>query len=458
MENYYDKYIKYKNKYLQIKKKQYGGTPLQIIIDGIRFKLINKAGIAQGCHMRDIVLINSIDVDNNETPFFVYRSHSELGMWRFCILIDKGKQMAKGENYIMSTFIHIDLQNFINKNYNDIPFYSEIYMKDYEQFFMDCKLVQTGEIINDQQFNIKNQNLIDRITTNTLEHINSNSDSSNNLSDASIFIHGNTFSRCINDKYLLFINKCNTEACFASKSKNEFSDNFFKFMEKVKHSQTQQSHEKFFYETYMSLMNKHHPEYNERLVFNPTIFYETINKYMDNYFEITNHIYNKISEYETYLPNAILQTVNVTLYKLEHIMNKESGQLYTLLVSIHQDKKTSYHYFNIVGLIPVNAKICKYGIYDIISCSGPYVYKPFDYTKQVDLIYNNQDEYSFIGEYANNVWPLNISKPNDMHYIMPLINPPIVNSVNPIAEKKQLKTISLSVFPKKKVMQPPPTI
>jgi len=57
-----------------------------------------------------------------EKTFFVYSSKSELGFWRLCAIEDFSRQLYKGEyDYVQQTFIHLDLQNFININIDIIP-------------------------------------------------------------------------------------------------------------------------------------------------------------------------------------------------------------------------------------------------------------------------------------------------------------------------------------------------
>lgn len=57
----------------------------------------------------------------------MYRSNSELGLWRLCIEICGN--FYKGPDYIQSTIIYVKLQNFINENIDFIPFVSH-YVKN----------------------------------------------------------------------------------------------------------------------------------------------------------------------------------------------------------------------------------------------------------------------------------------------------------------------------------------
>jgi hypothetical protein len=96
---------------------------LTISIDGVDFTLIRKT--IYDDRYRDVVNVESLVVDDDEQKsynFWVYRSNSELGLWRLCVEL-RGK-FHKGPDYIQSTLIHIELQNFINDNIDFIPFVS----------------------------------------------------------------------------------------------------------------------------------------------------------------------------------------------------------------------------------------------------------------------------------------------------------------------------------------------
>jgi hypothetical protein len=105
---------------------------LAIIIDNFKFQLVQL--ISVNSKYSQVVQIRVLQPDTNEkiSSFWVYRSNSELGIWRLCISstynIDKmisGKgTWYKGNantDYVQSTFIHISLQNFINDNLELIP-------------------------------------------------------------------------------------------------------------------------------------------------------------------------------------------------------------------------------------------------------------------------------------------------------------------------------------------------
>ena len=97
----------------------------QIIIDGTTFTLLKKANINsyQG------VVITS-NYQGTQNTFNLYRSNSELGLWRFCT--DYYGIKYKGDDnrfqkdphfiydYIQTTLVHLELQKFINENYDNL--------------------------------------------------------------------------------------------------------------------------------------------------------------------------------------------------------------------------------------------------------------------------------------------------------------------------------------------------
>jgi hypothetical protein len=100
--------------------------PLSITIDDIEFTLLQMISITD--RYKQSVKIRSTTRDNSINVFWVYRSNSELGFWRHCVteknVIDESIYFYKGSSYtdyIQSTFIHLELQFFINENIGRIP-------------------------------------------------------------------------------------------------------------------------------------------------------------------------------------------------------------------------------------------------------------------------------------------------------------------------------------------------
>jgi hypothetical protein len=85
-----------------------------IIIDNLYFLIINKNIIKD--FKRPIVNIYSSTNENfseNNNKFSVYLSNSDLGCFRLCVELFNNYE--KGNDYIQSSFIHIELQEYIHK-------------------------------------------------------------------------------------------------------------------------------------------------------------------------------------------------------------------------------------------------------------------------------------------------------------------------------------------------------
>lgn len=92
---------------------------LKIIIDGITFELLAKTYFDK----RDHILVESSNSDGSyKSRHVYYASISEAGIWRFAQKRNDGGY-EKGQHYVTHTFIHIDLQKFINENFHLIPNY-----------------------------------------------------------------------------------------------------------------------------------------------------------------------------------------------------------------------------------------------------------------------------------------------------------------------------------------------
>ena len=87
-----------------------------------KFLFTLKAYNPEAYDRRGLLLIESKNVDTNEKiPVCLYKSNSDLGFWRLCYTKSADSDiLEKGDtaklHYVMTTFIHIDLQLFINRN------------------------------------------------------------------------------------------------------------------------------------------------------------------------------------------------------------------------------------------------------------------------------------------------------------------------------------------------------
>jgi len=88
---------------------------LAIQIDTFLFQLVEKYNNIESYY---VVKIKNITRD---IDFYVYRSNSEGGIYRLCTIRRSDDGLNKGTNYVTTTFVHMDLQMFINTMYNNIP-------------------------------------------------------------------------------------------------------------------------------------------------------------------------------------------------------------------------------------------------------------------------------------------------------------------------------------------------
>ena len=111
-------------------------TP-KITINNITFFLIR---VVDNLHPRysDVLEIHSHELDKDPFSFWVYRSNSELGFWRLCVTKSNSLQSLlwyKGTaDYVQATFIHLELQHFINQNIQYVP---KVQLDDIEKL-SDC--------------------------------------------------------------------------------------------------------------------------------------------------------------------------------------------------------------------------------------------------------------------------------------------------------------------------------
>jgi len=122
-----------------------------ITIDGRKFSLIKK----MFNYNRALVNIQSESADGI-VPFWAYASFSEVGLWRLCVYDEN--QLFKGIDYAQSSLIHLDLQEFINRNLVNLP---EVVLTE-EQIVSECGCsTATAYNIKDQLTERCKANVID---------------------------------------------------------------------------------------------------------------------------------------------------------------------------------------------------------------------------------------------------------------------------------------------------------
>ena len=131
---YYNKYLKYKNKYLELKNLRGGGNEEIRKIGKYFFRIMNKSNI-KGHTSEGYTIVNICSSEDENllkdenlskcNKFSVYMSYSNLSCWRLCSR--SGSDFHKGHrDYVQQTIIHPLLQKFIYEKINDLLFFENI--------------------------------------------------------------------------------------------------------------------------------------------------------------------------------------------------------------------------------------------------------------------------------------------------------------------------------------------
>jgi len=342
---------------------------LSIIINEIRFTLIKKTEYNE--RYKNVVQISSLLLETEEeeegevqeeTIFWVYQSNSELGLWRFCLQntdtngIDR---FYKGTDYVQSTLIHLELQNFININLQNIP----TVVMDISEKNKEC--------------------FCDNLTTNSNPHCSTKQ-----------------FVETINDEH----RRITHERPFSEL--NDLDRDGFLGCGSVPRGTPQ--HE---FDEYMSYFSK---ELEAEFNYEPENQLYEYHFNFENIIDINGHIYSikltrKIDEsMDTH--EVILYFLIVNLKKINNIrvVSKYSHNVATICGK-------PYHIFPF--LLTTSAAYINYlGLYSNYIACGAYICKLFDYAEDeytqctVEEIHNNRctDIYSYIGHRYDNLFPLNI--------------------------------------------------
>ena len=337
---------------------------ISCVIDDIEFTIAGKTYLD-----KDIVHIISKTKSGEENNIVFYRSNSEMGFWRLGFWPRGWSGFHKGSDYVTSTFIHIELQKFINDHFDGI------YEYDADTFVNG----DMGKYINyDSKTYIANPNRFD------------------------ILFEDKYKDRISDDKYFNFLRNCKSAYCFSS---NQLTDKTFKTFAALLDRITNDSpdYEKFFKEKFDNNCATAKQNINNINTNHIECLYKTISEFMEKYFIVLG---NK-------------RTVGDFYFKNDKMSLDTTIQVYSILIkNVSENKKYKlyYGYYNfqsnnykmIINIVPIESKIHKFGIYDKIVSAGVYIYKCFEYTKQCDIKSKEcYDGYYFIGNYISNVWPLN---------------------------------------------------
>jgi hypothetical protein len=108
-----------------------------IIIDNYKFTAIRYVSL--DVRYQIVVNIKSESLLNGvEENFWIYKSNSELGLWRLCIIRRNFRSFSeeitftKGEDYVQTTLIHVDLQLYVN-NLLQTGLIPEVFLNEIEK-------------------------------------------------------------------------------------------------------------------------------------------------------------------------------------------------------------------------------------------------------------------------------------------------------------------------------------
>jgi len=335
---------------------------LEIEIDGILFRLIRKT-IIDGS---GALCVNIESKDN--INFWVYQSNTELGLWRFLLEVVKSNNYPidttyeKGYDYVQSTLIHLQLQEFINANLSQlehIDYYDDLVKKSSDYTFDDKK--------NDDDIH------------NFLMHFKKfgylNPKNEDGLIKKSEILSMIGLNIRVLDKKKLDLNEVNKDNYCGS---NHIETDFLKnFGDKIK-------------ENYSVLT-------------------------IDDLFGYSNVFMNRLS-INGRIMSITLQSknddFNIVLYFLKMKINQIDGQPINEneneLID-HVTKKKS-HYMPIL-LTTSDTKCNIYGLYDKYIPCGAFICKLFDYrrqcTKEEKKLGTCGGSYSYIGDRYDTIFPFN---------------------------------------------------
>ena len=314
-----------------------------------------------------------VGVTVNNTKIAYYRSGSETGLWRLCCVGSMGS-LVKGVDYVTSSFVHIELQLFINKHYNTLP--EDINLKDR----CECSFG------SDQKFRIINDR--GRIYPNYKEPI------------------------------FEILSNCKAGNCFGGDigTINDVIEEIENVRGSITMSGIKAQVYTEFLSTYRSLCQTCRP-FDKQI----RAFYKTTQILMEKYFKVDLQSKRYLGSYKSTYHSS---QVEHNIFSID-ITSTITNVTYTLIYThytIYVKPGSPYNgkYYAVINVIPPDSKINDLGLYSKVMGVGVYIYKIFEYNTQCRLEFKSRsiegDErcYIFIGDLLDNVWPFNILRQIDV--------------------------------------------
>jgi hypothetical protein len=304
----------------------------------------------------------------NDKRFMFYTSLSEGGFWRLCYLHSYLFTMyEKGKHYILSSFVHIDLQMFINNHYNNLV----------EGSFIDnyCKNNEKNQVL---------EQIINVLTSNE-RHIS-----------------------ITNDPIFKILSKCKPGFCL------RYQSVLYKMAEEVNKLMMEDKENENIYKKFITIYEE---SKSTTLLEKISSFYRAINMLMEKYYTLVKDTVIHLGKFIFKIDEE--SDISHEIYSVTIINNLTKTQ-YTLIYSRYilnvKDFDFNGEYYIIINLLPSDAQINEFGVYDKVIDVGIYVYKIMNYEDQCNISNDFNERtinvrnrcYVFIGDILNNVWPLYI--------------------------------------------------
>jgi len=344
-----------------VDKETWISDPLQITINGITFTLVYK--IYDSDRLK-------IKIKSQSKEFLLYQSNSELGFWRLCLNLNRNSNyLYKGKlDYVQSTFVHLELQKFINENIDKVKLVTN-------QILSQCRYTFSEEIketINDKNRIIANEEPFDEI--NQIEK-----------------------TKC---------GRIPPEIDIATPPASPRSPRTPESLPQIQVDK-QTKH-------VQNILKQFSKRFKEVYDFNETSLTSmfTTNFVFQEVLHTTNTIYSIILDRKIYdsskKTNQIILYFNISVFNTTSILSSDSPY-YTSITKICD---TPIHFFPFL-LTPINSTINRFGLYTTYIPCGIYICKPFDYHtkyKQCTLSeitnYTCTKLYSYIGNRYKTLFPL----------------------------------------------------
>jgi hypothetical protein len=372
---------------------------LSITIDGITFQL----HAASYENKRHHILYTSNSAGITQQFYVAYKSNSE-GFWRLASMT--GNQYYKGTDYVTTTFLHMELQHFLEVNYNKLP------QKEFLMMYVEHESKRVLDEIqkgNQQENLTKNRQVYDPYFARLAKYCPSPSSLGKScLADLEIFekelnprpkfIRSNSMNSNYTPNYSPEIIKIMNISKLES-SLPELNTEFRKLYKSYKESHAEKELDE---DDFVAIMSLYLQTYFDVDTSQQKYLFD-----MKLEFHVEGGSHGSIMRNEFFIWGEQSDSIVMKIYKTE-IRNKQTGQKYILFYCIYNYKGAQYK--GIVNVVPVEATVLPNGTYSKYISAGIFIYKIFDYIHQCHMTKSGREscevQYVFLGDTMKNMWPL----------------------------------------------------